>query len=86
MVDMQQLERKQSPSARHDPRADETALRDAIQSKLKYELGKSFKSATDHDWFYATALAVRDRTSRYLDNLAPRDQTVEEKAGLLSFH
>ena len=61
MVNMQQLERKQSPSARHDPRADEAALRDAIQSKLKYELGKSFKSATDHDWFYATALAVRDR-------------------------
>jgi glycogen phosphorylase len=61
MANMQQLQRNQSPSAQRDPHADEAALRDAIQSKLTYELGKSFKSATDHDWFYATALAVRDR-------------------------
>ncbi len=39
----------------------EAELRDAIQAKLTYSLGKSFSSATDNDWFYATALAVRDR-------------------------
>ena len=36
-------------------------LRDAIESKLTYSLGKSFRSATDNDWYQATALAIRDR-------------------------
>jgi len=33
----------------------------AISKKLTYELGKSFDTATDNDWYHATALAVRDR-------------------------
>jgi starch phosphorylase len=61
MTNMQQLKRKQSPFVPRDSHADEAALRDAIRTKLTYELGKSFKSATDRDWFHATALAVRDR-------------------------
>ena len=41
--------------------ADETALRDAIAAKLTYVVGKDADIATDHDWYCATALAVRDR-------------------------
>lgn len=58
---MQNLKRKPSPSPVRVPHDDEAALRDAIQNKLTYSLGKSFNSATDNDWFHATALAVRDR-------------------------
>lgn len=36
-------------------------LRAAISEKLTYGLGKSFDTATDNDWYHATALAVRDR-------------------------
>jgi starch phosphorylase len=36
-------------------------LRDAIQAKLLYVVGKAPESATDQDWYQATALAVRDR-------------------------
>lgn len=39
----------------------ETELRDAIEAKLTYSLGKSFRSATDNDWYHAAALAIRDR-------------------------
>ena len=41
--------------------ADEKALRDAIHAKLTYVVGKDTDAATDHDWYCATALAVRDR-------------------------
>lgn len=44
------------------PDADETALRDAIVAKLTYVVGKHVDTATPHDWYCATALAVRDRT------------------------
>src|SRR5665213_3409991 len=44
-----------------DIAALEADLRDAIEAKLTYSLGKSFRSATDNDWYHATALAVRDR-------------------------
>jgi glycogen phosphorylase len=40
---------------------DETALREAILAKLTYELGKTPDRAGTHDWYQATALAVRDR-------------------------
>jgi starch phosphorylase len=43
------------------PDADETALRDAIAAKLTYVVGKNADTATPHDWYCATALAVRDR-------------------------
>jgi starch phosphorylase len=36
-------------------------LRDAIQAKLAHALGKTRETATDADWYQATALAVRDR-------------------------
>ena len=37
------------------------AFRSAVVSKLTYEMGCAPESASDHDWFMATALAVRDR-------------------------
>jgi len=40
---------------------DEAELREAIQAKLTYALGKTRETATDADWYRATALAVRDR-------------------------
>src|ERR1044071_7783269 len=36
-------------------------LRGAIEAKLVYSLGKTKASATDRDWYQATALAIRDR-------------------------
>jgi starch phosphorylase len=54
---MPQIKRKASPDAGYDA----AALRDAIKSKLTYEVGKSVDSATEHDWYMATAYAVRDR-------------------------
>src|SRR5665647_3006278 len=61
MDDMPQLKRKHPLSALPDCHAGEIQLRDAIQSKLIYALGKSSESATSNDWYQATALAVRDR-------------------------
>ncbi|MFC3070415.1 glycogen/starch/alpha-glucan phosphorylase [Phenylobacterium soli] len=40
---------------------DVAALRRAIVAKLAYSVGKDPIVATEHDWFMATALAVRDR-------------------------
>ncbi len=37
------------------------ALREAILAKLVYAVGREPAYARDHDWFVATALAVRDR-------------------------
>ncbi|HEY4141885.1 MAG TPA: glycogen/starch/alpha-glucan phosphorylase [Pseudolabrys sp.] len=43
------------------PDANEVALRDAILAKLTYVVGKQVDTASPHDWYCATALAVRDR-------------------------
>ncbi|MEO8345440.1 MAG: glycogen/starch/alpha-glucan phosphorylase [Betaproteobacteria bacterium] len=40
---------------------DAEAMRTAIMGKLTYMVGKDRSGALDHDWFMATALAVRDR-------------------------
>jgi starch phosphorylase len=40
---------------------DAAGLRKAILGKLLYSVGKDPAHATPHDWFFATALAVRDR-------------------------
>ncbi len=61
MAEMHQLKSKEPLAELRDPHDLEAELRDAIQSKLTYDLGKSFRSATDNDWYRATALAVRDR-------------------------
>jgi starch phosphorylase len=48
--------------------ADAGEMRAAILGKLTYMVGKDRSSALDHDWFMATAFAVRDRiVDRWLD-------------------
>jgi starch phosphorylase len=37
------------------------ALRETVLAKLTYAIGKDPRAAREHDWFIATALAVRDR-------------------------
>ena len=47
---------------RESPNGDEqVGMREAISAKLTYALGVPEDSATDTDWYFATALAVRDR-------------------------
>jgi starch phosphorylase len=66
---------------RHDPYTGRTSLatmadagtaedmRAAILAKLTYMVGKDRLHALDHDWFMATALAVRDHiVDRWLDS------------------
>jgi starch phosphorylase len=56
---MSQAQIKVSPS---EPlSAAEAELRDAIQAKLVYGLGKNPATASESDWYRATAMAVRDR-------------------------
>ena len=47
--------------ARPDQATVEAAFRQSIERKLTYGLGKTFDTATDNDWYHATALAIRDR-------------------------
>ena len=42
-------------------RLDQEGFRKAILGKLIYQVGKDPQHATRHDWFFALALAVRDR-------------------------
>ncbi len=56
------------PATLPDPGPVE-GMRAAILSKLTYMVGKDRYSALDHDWFMATAFAVRDRiVDRWLDS------------------
>src|SRR3974377_1802446 len=54
-----QLKRQHLRASRRD--SEEAELREAIQTKLAYALGKTREAATDVDWYHATVLAVRDR-------------------------
>jgi hypothetical protein len=59
--DMVQLKTNHHPAV---PRVDHAAavdLRDAIEAKLAYVLGKRRETANERDWYQATVLAVRDR-------------------------
>jgi starch phosphorylase len=42
-------------------RQTDISLRDAIRNRLIYSLGRPLSEANIHDWYCATALAVRDR-------------------------
>ena len=60
--------------AHHDvDRADPAAvarMREAILAKIRYAAGRDLASARDHDWFLATALAVRDHViDLWLDSI-----------------
>ena len=52
--------RKDDVSSSHEVSL-QAELRDAIEAKVVYSLGKTKASATDQDWYQATALAIRDR-------------------------
>ncbi len=50
--------------------ADVRVLRNAILDKLRYAVGRQPAAARDHDWYVATALALRDRIiDRWLDSM-----------------
>jgi glycogen phosphorylase len=59
--DMAQSKTKHHPSAPRVHQAAEAELRDAIEAKLAYAIGKRRENANEHDWYQATVLAVRDR-------------------------
>ena len=61
MADMPKSQIRPAPSAPPDPNSPEGQLRAAILAKLTYVLGKKQETATDYEWYQATALAVRDR-------------------------
>jgi starch phosphorylase len=56
MAGTNHLKRKDSPVLD----SLQVELRDAIESKLRYNLGKTPASATVGDWYQATVLAIRD--------------------------
>src|SRR4051812_3056936 len=58
------VERQQTQNESESDRteaSDVAALKKAIQKKLLYTVGKDPEHASVHDWYMATALAVRDR-------------------------
>ena len=61
----------QNPTSKSGERGREVAeMRDAILGKIRYAAGREQASARDHDWFLATALAVRDKVvDRWLDSI-----------------
>ena len=61
LADITALQSHRAAADSTDTTALEAELRTAIEAKLTYSLGKSFRSATPNDWYHATALAVRDR-------------------------
>lgn len=58
---MAQLKARPSSPAKLDPHSEAAKLREAIENKLTYVLGKTADNAADYDWYQATVLAVRDR-------------------------
>lgn len=54
------------------------SCREAIVRKLKYAVGKNPIVASRHDWFVATALAVRDEiVDRWIDSTTKTYRTDE---------
>ncbi|HEY7384967.1 MAG TPA: glycogen/starch/alpha-glucan phosphorylase [Beijerinckiaceae bacterium] len=79
------------PSDRPDgadrtPSKDEIAvIREAILTKLTYAIGKDPHAARGHDWFAATALAVRDRiVDRWMDSTRATYQSGRKRVYYLS--
>ena len=55
------LARDLDPAPADMPPSDVEAFRALILNKLTYMVGKDPHHSQEHDWFMATALAVRDR-------------------------
>ena len=60
-------------SGKRPPGVDEAALRRTLVAKLAYSVGKDPTVASQHDWFVATALTVRDRI---IDRWFPSTRTI----------
>ena len=60
MAPAKYVRRKDEGSSSHEIPL-QAELCGAIKAKLVYSLGKTTASATDRDWYQATALAIRDR-------------------------
>ena len=61
------------------------ALREAILAKLNYAVGRETARARDHDWFVATALAVRDHVvDRWMDTNQRTSATGRKRVYYLS--
>jgi starch phosphorylase len=54
-------------------------LRDAILARLMYGLGKTVAEANDHDWYAATAMAVRDRITEQWLSIRPDNSRLRKK-------
>ena len=64
---------------------DVAHVREAIVEKLKYAVGKNPIVASAHDWFVATALAVRDEiVDRWVDSTTKTYRTDEKRVYYLS--
>ena len=61
MAEMSQRQHQPAQTPLPDPDSPAGELRTAILAKLTYVLGKKQDTATDYEWYQATALAVRDR-------------------------
>mgnify|MGYP001470773701 CR=1 FL=1 len=55
-------------------------MREAIVEKLKYAVGKNPMVSSAHDWFVATALAVRDEiVDHWIDSTTKTYRTDEKR-------
>jgi glycogen phosphorylase len=77
MAQMSHLKRLHLSKPQPEPPLDEAQIRDAIVAKLTYELEKQPDSATDFDWYQATALAMRDRVVGIW--METRDEAIRRK-------
>ncbi|HEX4932347.1 MAG TPA: glycogen/starch/alpha-glucan phosphorylase, partial [Gemmatimonadaceae bacterium] len=68
-----------------DPQGDAGALRESMARWLLYSLGKDEATATDRDWFYVAARAVRDRMMpRWMEAMHAAEQRPGKRVYYLS--
>ena len=60
-------------------RQTDLSLRDAIRNRLIYSLGRPLPEANTHDWYCATALAVRDRVVERWLNVRSQNRASRKK-------
>ena len=81
-MDLAAVETKTEGDAKH---RDVNHVREAIVEKLKYAVGKNPIAASTHDWFFATALAVRDEVvNRWVDSTTKTYKDDEKRVYYLS--
>jgi glycogen phosphorylase len=68
-----------APAAPSPPASEIAKLRDDILSELTLAIGKDPETATDHDWFVALALALRERMAAGLRDSNRRADSANAK-------